>query len=252
MTVMTGSCRRGEHTLALGPFVKCPHPEMIEAIAHAGFDFAVVDMEHTPTTPRDLYPLVIAAERHALQLVVRVPALDEPWIKWVLDLGVRIVLVPHVSTAAAARDAVRLTRFHPQGERGLCRFVRAADFSALPKDAYLDRARGDTRLILQVEGVEGVNNVESIVEVEGVDMIFVGPYDLSQSLGRPGAIWHPDVLAAVQRVVDACGRRGVAVGTFTDTPEGVAHWAAAGVEMIAYASDLALFLGIARQVIGGR
>lgn len=249
MTVFHGTCVRGDHTVALGPFVKCPHAEMIEAIAHAGFDLAVVDMEHTPTTPRDLYPLVLAAERHGLQLVVRVPANEEPWIKWVLDLGVRFVQVPHVSTAAQAEHAVRLARFHPDGERGLCRFVRAADFSALPKARYLERAGERTRVVLQVEGAEGVANIEQIAAVPGVDMIFVGPYDLSQSLGRPGDIWHPDVVAGVERVVAVCAAHGVAVGTFTDTPEGVAHWAARGVEMIEYASDLALFLGGARALL---
>lgn len=235
----------------LGPFIKCPHPEIIEACALAGFSFGVVDMEHTPLSPRDVYPLVLAAEARDFNLVVRVPEKSEPYIKWCLDMGVRYVQVPHVESAADAEFCVKQARFYPDGERGLCRFVRAAEFSALPRAEYLPRANRRTRLIMQIEGRRGFEALEAIAAVPGIDCVFVGPYDLSQSLGKPGQIWDPEVVAAVEKVVRVCGERGLAVGTFTDTPEGLGHWRKLGVKLIEYASDLDVYIQGARQVAQG-
>lgn len=228
---------------SFGPFIKCPHPEMIEAIGLAGFDFGVIDMEHTPLSPRDLYPLVVAAERRQLEPVIRVPSNDEAYLKWCLDLGVRYVQVPHVECADDARAAVASAYFNPIGERGLCRFVRSAGFSSTDRNAYLAGANAGTRLILQVEGTKGLANVEEILSVKGIDTLFIGPYDLSQSMGKPGQIWDAEVVAAMKRIVAAGAAAGVRVGTFTDTPEGVRFWVEAGVGLVEYASDLNLFLG---------
>lgn len=234
----------------IGLFVKCPHPEMVEAIGLAGFDFAVVDMEHTPLGPRDLYPLVLAAECRGLRLVVRIPDRTEPYFKWCRDLGVARIQVPHVSSAADVRQAVRHTQFAPAGERGLCRFVRAADFSAMPRDAYLQQANAESPLILQLEGTEALANLEAILEaLPAGAAIFAGPYDLSQALGRPGRIWDPEVVAAMDGIIEACRIRGIRVGTFTDTPEGMAHWRARGVDFLGYASDLHLLMQAGRALL---
>ena len=167
----------------LGPFVKVARPEMIEAIALAGFDFAVVDMEHVPTSPSELYPLVLAAERRDLELIVRIPAREEAYFKWCLDLGVRNIQVPFVESAEDVAYCVRNSYFAPLGMRGMCRFVRAADFSAMPKDDYMARANEATRLILQVEGQRGVGNLPEILDAAPKgSILFIGPYDLSQSL----------------------------------------------------------------------
>ncbi|MEO8502781.1 MAG: aldolase/citrate lyase family protein [Acidobacteriota bacterium] len=239
---------------SLGPFLKCPHPEMVEACGLAGFDFAVADMEHTPLSPRDLYPLVLAAERRALELVVRVPANEESYIKWCLDLGVRYIQVPFVQCREDAEKAMSHGYFGPAGERGLCRFVRSADFSAEDRAAYLPRANAQTKMILQVEGVRGVENIDEILAVPGIDTLFIGPYDLSQSLGKPGQIWDDEVVAMMRRIVRACDAAGVKAGTFTDTPEGIRFWMTQGVQLIEYASDLNLFMGavtaLKQQVVG--
>lgn len=233
----------------LGVFVKCPHPEMIEAIALAGFDFAVVDMEHTPLGPRDLYPLVLAAERRGLSLVVRIPQKLDAYFKWCRDLNVARIQVPHVETAQDALHAIQHSYFSPMGERGLCRFVRAADFSALPKDDYLRQANAGNRLVLQIEGQRALVNLPDILEVlPPAAAIFIGPYDLSQSLGKPGQIWDPEVVATMENIIDQCRPRGIKVGTFTDTPEGLAFWTTKGLDFLEYASDLHLFIGAAKTL----
>lgn len=227
----------------LGVFVKCPHPEIIETLALSGLDFAVVDMEHTPLGPRDLYPLVLAAEARGFNLVVRIPRNEDAYFKWCRDLNIKRIQVPQVESAAEARHAVRHTYFAPLGERGLCRFVRAANFSATPKETYLAQANAENALILQIEGKEGLANLPEILSVLPAGAsLFIGPYDLSQSLGKPGQIWDDEVISAMEKIISECSQRNVKVGTFTDTPKGIAFWARKGVSYIEYASDLNLLL----------
>ena len=234
----------GGGEVELGVFVKCPHPEMIEAIGIAGLDFAVVDMEHTPLGPRDLYPLVLAAERRNLDLVVRIPRKEDAYFKWCRDMNVARIQVPHVETAADAQYAVRHSFFMPRGERGLCRFVRAADFSGMTKSTYLETANAATPLILQIEGQRAMANLPEILAAMPTgNALFIGPYDLSQSMGKPGQIWDPDVIAAMEAIIAQCRARQIRVGVFTDTPEGVRFWAARGIAFLEYASDLNLFMG---------
>ena len=232
-----------KHTMRLGPFVKVARPEMIEAIALAGFDLAVVDMEHVPVSQSDLYPLVLAAERRNLQLIVRIPAREQRYFMWCLDLGIRHIQVPFVETAQDVATCVENSYFSPQGMRGLCRFVRAADFSAKPRDEYLAGANQSTQLIFQVEGQRGVANVPEILDaVPKGSVLFIGPYDLSQSLGKPGRIWDPEVVGQIESIVAKSTAKGVGVGIFTDTPEGIGFWAARGVGLIEYATDLNIFM----------
>ena len=227
----------------LAVFVKCPHPEMIEAISLAGFDMAVVDMEHTPLGVRDIYPLVLAAKARELDLVVRLPAIREEYFKWMLDLGVGYIQIPHVTCAADVLKSVEMSFYSPLGDRGLCRFVRAADFSSTPSTEYISRANSSTRLIFQVEGISGVNNIESIVSsIPQGSMLFIGPYDLSQSVGKPGNIWDQEVIGLMDSVLNVANAHDVPVGTFTDTLEGVTFWRNKGLAFIEYASDLNIFI----------
>jgi 4-hydroxy-2-oxoheptanedioate aldolase len=239
-----------EKKTELGIFVKCPHPEMIEAIGIAGFDFAVVDMEHTPLSPSDLYPLVLAAEVNNLSLVVRIPQKVDSYFKWCRDLNIARIQVPHVETKDDALYAIKHTYFSPIGERGLCRFVRAAKYSGIPKDEYLNYANLENRLILQIEGKKAIDELPSIVEVLPPNSsIFIGPYDLSQSMGKPGQIWDDEVVDAMQKIVTFCHKKNVGVGTFTDTIEGVSFWKEKGLEFIEYASDLNIFIEAAKSFV---
>jgi 4-hydroxy-2-oxoheptanedioate aldolase len=226
----------------IGPFVRIPRAEIIEILALAGFDFAVVDLEHGPIGVNEVYPMILAAERHGLKLIARLPALQESYFKWLLDLGIGGLQVPHIKSASDAELAVKFSRFSPSGERGLCRFVRAAEFSNLGKEEYLRNENSKRLLILQIEGSEGVEHIEEIAAVPGVDVIFVGPYDLSQSLGLIGQIWHEKVIEQIEKVVSVCKNHGVAAGVFTDTPEGVKRWSSLGIKYINYRIEVEFFL----------
>ncbi len=235
------------HPYLLGPFVRIPRAEIIEILAISGFDFAVVDLEHGPIMPNDLYPMILAAERHGIRLIARIPELKESYFKWLLDLGIGGLQIPHVKTAEDAQKAVRFSCFAPDGERGLCRFVRAAEFSNIPKEQYLKEANQKSLLILQIEGKEGVKNINEIVSVPGIDVIFIGPYDLSQSLGLIGQIWHERVVSEISKVIEICSGFGVAVGVFTDTSEGIKHWSSLGVKYLNYRIDVEMFLSYVKS-----
>ena len=234
----------------IGVFVKCPHPEMIESIGLVGFDFAVIDMEHTPLGPRDLYPLVLAAELHGLSLVVRIPQKLDAYFKWCRDLDVARIQVPHVETAKDALYAIKHSYFSPIGQRGFCRFVRAANYSMLPKDDYLSKANSNNSLVLQIEGQRALDNLQEIIDVLPPDVsIFIGPYDLSQSLGKPGQIWDPCVIEAMDTIISHCRPKGIKVGTFVDTPEGLNFWLARGLDFLEYSSDLHLFFTASKSLL---
>lgn len=234
----------------LGPFMRLPRPEVVEMLGLGGFDYAIVDLEHGPIAHNDILPLLLAAERRNIRLIARTPGLTESYFKWLLDQGIGGLQVPHVKTAEDAQRAVAFSRFSPDGERGLCRFVRAAEFSNIPKERYLTTANQRSLLILQIEGKEGVDNIREIVQVPGIDAIFVGPYDLSQSLGLIGQIWHERVTQAIREVIDICASAGVVVGVFTETPEGVKHWVDLGVKYISYRLDTEIFLNAVKSTVG--
>lgn len=232
----------------VGPFVRIARPEIVEMLAMAGYDFGVLDLEHGgAVNMNDVYPLILAAENRGIKLMARIPGVNETYIKWLLDLGIGGLQIPHIKTKADAQRAVEYSKFHPMGERGLCRFVRAAEFSNIPKEQYITTANSRSIIVLQIEGVEGAANIEEICAVDGIDIIFVGPYDLSQSMGLTGQIWHPDVAKEITRIIEICKKRNIATGVFTDTPEGIKHWSALGVKYLNYRIDTELFLDFAKK-----
>lgn len=232
----------------IGPFVRLARPEIVEMLGMAGFDFGVLDLEHGgAVNMNDVNPLILAAENRGIRLLARIPGISEMHIKWLLDLGIGGLQIPHIKSKEDAEKAVHFAKFNPMGERGLCRFVRAAEFSNTNKEVYLSRANEQSVLVLQIEGVEGAQNIEKIASVSGVDIIFVGPYDLSQSMGLAGQIWHPEVVKEITRIIHVCKERGIETGIFTDTPEGVKHWSELGVKYINYRIDTEMFFDFSRK-----
>ena len=146
-----------------------------------------------------------------------------------------------------AKKAVKYARFYPYGERGVCRFVSATDYSAKDRNEYFKSSK-DLLVILQLEGVQAISNLDEILEVEGIDIIFIGPYDLSQSLGVPGDIKNPKVLNAMINIVEKAKEKNIVVGTFTDDYEMVTKWKNMGVQYISYSTDSGMFYDYSRDV----
>ncbi len=229
-----------------GPFAKTSDPAFIEIIGHGKFDFVVLDLEHAPTSVQHLQELVRAAEVSGTFPIVRVKENVPSVIGEVLDIGAGGVQVPKITDAETARQVVQTAKFYPKGTRGVCRFVRAAQYSALDRFAYFQQAN-ETVIILQLEGKEAIEHLDQILAVQDFDIIFIGPYDLSQSLGVPGQVNHPTVTRKMEDIVARCLRRGITVGTFTDTVEDARRWRSLGVKYLCYSVDTGMFYEKCRE-----
>ena len=205
-------------------------PMVAEAVGLAGMDFVAFDQEHGPLTAETSLAMAAAAQQGGASPVVRVRTNSAPEIQRALDIGTAGVQVPQVETRADAEAARDAARFGPLGERGLSQYVRAGGYTG--SDDYTDRQNEQTTLIVQVEGREGVENVEEIVAVEGIDCIFLGPYDLSQSLGIPGEVRDSRVEELMEEVCAVAADAGTAVGTFADDTEMARRWAEVGVQYL--------------------
>ena len=231
-----------------GVFAKTNGPFIIEILGKAGFDFVILDSEHGPNSPRDMYPLILASRASGLFPVVRVSTLSETDITRALDLGVAGVQVPQLSTAEQAQKAVHWSRFAPLGSRGVCRFVSAADFSLKARAEYFKDANQIT-VIGMVEGAEGIRNLDEILQVEGIDVLFIGPYDLSQALGVIGEVEHPLVLKEIESIVAKCKERNRTVGSFVDNIATARRFKALGVKYLAYSVDVGIFASACKDLI---
>lgn len=234
--------------VVIGPFLKLGDPAVVEIFGLAGFDFVILDAEHGPHSVAALQQLVLAAERRNITPIVRVLENNAGQIQRVLDIGAKGVEVPQINSKAEAQRLVRAVRFAPQGQRGLCRYVRAANYTFTKKEDYFGQANQETMIIAHLEGVEGVRNLDEILEVD-IDVLFVGPYDLSQSLGVPGQVDHPLVRSKIQDVCARAAARNVVLGVFADDIDTAQYFAAEGFKYIAYAVDVGILADVSRRIV---
>ena len=190
-----------EGGLALGTHVGgIPDPQIVEIIGLAGFDAAFIDMEHTTLDLHDVQACVMAAERVGITPIVRTPGFDPAFILRLLDMGVQGIQVPHVSDPEMARAAVAAVRYPPDGDRGMAAGGRAADYGKIPLLDHMASSNREILLACMIEDMAAVECIEEIAAVDGVDLLAVGPSDLSRSLGVSGHPDHPRLVAAIDRV----------------------------------------------------
>ena len=193
-------------------------------MGHHGWDFIVFDGEHGTVDPRDCENMTRAAELREVTSVVRVTTNQPPTLLRYLDTGVQGVQVPWVNNAEEAERAVKSVKYHPEGIRGLAG-VRAAQYGqTYPLTEYVVRANKETMTVLQIESQDGVNNVDEILAVPGIDVVFIGPMDLSQSYGFPGQPGHEDVQKAMRRIIDAAKSAKVPLGIMVPNIDSAKEW----------------------------
>jgi len=224
----------------IGPFCKITDPTVVEIAALSGFDFVIIDMEHGPYSFESAQNLIRAAEARGITPVIRITENAESLILRALDIGAKCIQIPKISTKEDALNAVKSANFHPKGERGMCRYVRAADYTAIEGKEHFTTANNYVQTIVHIEGLEGIKNLSHIVKIDGIDVIFLGPYDLSQSCGVPGDVYHDKVVECMKDAVHLAKQYGKTVGTFTEDKEKAKMWAELGVQYIAYAVDVGL------------
>ena len=227
-----------------GVFMKTSDPMFVEICGIAGYDYVILDTEHGPTDIEHQQNNVRACDARGMASIIRVPYIDDNTIGKALDIGASGIQVSQVRTAEDAIRVVNYAKFFPYGERGVCRFVRAADYSALPRNKYFEESK-DNVIILQIEGQLAINNLDEILAIDGYEILFIGPYDLSQSLGIPGDVTNPKVLDEMEKIVKKAKSKGKIIGTFTDNDAMVAKWKSLGVQYISYSTDAGLFYDVA-------
>ena len=170
-----------------------------------------MDGEHSPLSILDWQRMIQAVGGRCAS-ILRIPSCGEAEIKKALDIGADGIIAPGVNSVAMAADIVRWCKYPPQGQRGVG--LGRAQGYGLDFAEYVGSANDDIAVIIQAEHIDAVENIDAIVQVDGIDSVFIGPYDLSASMGLMGEVDHPDVVAAIDTVFDACKRQGIAVGYF--------------------------------------
>ena len=238
-----------EGKVVFGPFMKFTDPAAVEIMGFAGFDFVIIDEEHGPISIENSQNLIRAAESVNITPIIRVGNNDEVLILRALDIGAQGIEIPQINSRSDAVRAVKSVKYSPQGERGVCRYVRAANYSSMDKFKYFESANKETMIIAHIEGVQGINNLDEILSVSEIDVVFIGPYDLSQSLGIPGEVKHPLVIEKMKEVVSKCKESKVAVGTFADDIETARTWVSLGVQYMAFSVDVGILYDISKTIV---
>ena len=230
----------------IGLWLGLSSPYVAELLATCGFDWLLVDGEHSPNDLRSLLGQLQAIEPYPTHAIVRTVDDNPAGIKQVLDIGALTVLVPMVHTAEQAARVVAATRYAPRGVRGLASaLARASRWNGV--EGYAERADSEICVLVQVESVEGLANLAAIAAVDGVDGVFFGPADLSASMGHLGRPRHPDVLAAIDHGIATVVRAGKAPGILVGAAEARAYLAS-GALFVAVGLDTTLLAGAARAL----
>lgn len=219
-------------------FVLVPRVEIVESLAYAGFDGVVIDLEHGPITVAELPALVAAGHGAGTFVLARVPEDSAGILGIVLDTGVDGVVLPHVSSVEDARAAVDLGRYPPDGSRSLNPYIRAAHYSA--DDSFTRDANDATAIMVMIEGKDGIAALPDIAGVEGIDAVFVGPVDLSASLGLPGQPEHPVVVERVAETLRIAADLGVGTAIYCPTPTAANRWLQNGARLAVLSADMAM------------
>lgn len=216
-------------------------PVAAEITLSSGFDWVLLDGEHSPAGLGDFLRVLQIAGGYETGVLIRPPHGDPVMIKRLLDIGARNLLIPMVDTADQADMLAASMNFPPDGIRGVSSQTRGGDWGRRP--GYLTGARDELCLIVQIESPAGAANCAEIFSVEGVDAAFVGAADLAAALGYPGQPTHPDVIKAIDRVIEEASRAGVPLGALTRDPAEARRLAGRGLAFIGVGTDTSLFAG---------
>lgn len=255
MLINTTKAKLAAGEPVFGCFVRYAEPSLAEYVAMLGWDFLVFDGEHGMLQPGDLEDLCRALELRGVTPIARVTTNQAHIILRFLDSGAHGVHVPWVNTPQAVEQAVRSVKYGPRGERGLAG-TRASEWGLRePLDAYVERANRETMVIVHIETREAVEAIEAYVAIDGVDVLFLGPTDLSQSMGHPGRTDHPDVVAAMERVAEVVVPSDKVLGIYAGSAALTEAWLARGARYFTTGLEIFLKEGMTahlERVRGGR
>ncbi len=215
-------------------------PTVLNVIGAAGLDFVIIDMEHGPTTFQTAENQIFAAEAGGCTPIIRLGEGHAPHVLHALEIGAQCVMISNISTAEQANRIVRSCRYHPEGNRGLSPFTRGHGYSDVELPKKLARANAEMFVGVLVEGEEGIRNIPEIAKVVGLDMIYLGVYDLSQACGVPGDLTHPKVLSIMHDYVALIEEHGLVAGSVARDKEYMELLRDAGFRFVSYRADCAI------------
>ena len=233
----------------LGVWSSFAHPYPIEMVATAGFDWVVIDGEHAPNDLQTITSQLQVLEGKHSHAVVRIPTGDDWLVKQVLDAGAQTVLVPMVDTAEQAKALVRAMRYPPHGIRGAgAAGARVSQFGAI--EDYVQTANDEVCLLVQVGTRLGMENLDAILDVEGVDGVFIGPADLAADMGHPGNSVAEDVKAAIKDMLGRISESDKAAGILGVSQTATQEYADWGAQFLAVGVDVGVFAKAMRDLEG--
>ncbi len=233
----------------IGTFSKTTDPAIVEVLALAGFEFTIIDNEHTSMNKESMVNLIRAAEIHNLPVTVRVRESSTADILQALDAGALGVQVPQVESKAEAQKVVDAVKYAPLGKRGYAASQRSARYGTMNPVEYAQLANENSMVAVYCETAASIDNLDEILSVDQVDIIFIGPFDLSQALGVTGQPSHPKVIDAIQMITQKTRAAGKAAGIIAANPAQTRQWLDMGIQYIALSSDLALILNLGKQML---
>ncbi len=231
----------------LGSMVTLPSPAVAEILVQLGYQWLFVDGEHGPLETAEVLA-ILQAVGDQVPCIVRVPAAAEVPIKKMLDLGAAGIIAPQVNTAQQAADVVAWSLYAPEGRRGVG-LARAHGYG-LNFQEYVESANQEITVIVQAEHAEAVENIEQIVQVEGIDAVLLGPYDLAASLGKMGQVDDPEVTGAIDRITAACQDAGLPLGIFGVSADAIRPYIEKGYNLVVAGTDTIFLASAGGQMLG--
>lgn len=232
-----------------GTWVKIPAIEVVELLAHAGFDYIVLDMEHAPLTLDIAYQATVVAQGMGLGVLVRVPDRSANLVQRLLDSGVDGLLVPRVSSPENAAAAIQSMLFEPQGRRGVGITSRAGRWGQVSMETYLSHGRDHVVRGIQIEDRDALEAIEAIADIAGLNAVFIGMGDLALATGLPSN--HPEIEMLVNRVLEVCRQRNLPCGTAVGTIDAARQCRERGFSFVMVNNDAGMLGKIAREVCVG-
>lgn len=224
-------------------------PQITQMLATAGFDFVYIDMEHSAFSIETVGDLCYAALAANLVPIVRPPGKLPYLLSRPLDAGAMGLLVPHVDTKEEAEAVIRATKFPPMGQRGMSLRGVHTGFDKAAGEAYVKSTNRETLLIVQIESRTGIENLEKILSVEGIDGAVIGRGDISTDLGIPGKTDHPDVLKQVEIMVEACRKKNKIPGLLVQDVASAKEWIRKGVRLLPFSNEVTMLIETASKAV---
>lgn len=235
-------------TVQKGTFVSLGNSVATEIISKAGFDFVIIDLEHGVGNEKDILNQVQGVDNGLSAAIVRVEGHERQRVHRVLDLGAEGIMFPRIKTLEEAQEAIKALYYAPEGERGVAKMVRATNFG-LEFDEYFANQKKDILGVIQIETEEVLGSLDSIAAIEGVDVLFVGPMDLSMALGIFGQFDHPKFTAALEATAKAAAKAGKTCGILLTNANQIPRYYKMGYRFFTLGADIGFINSGAQNTI---